>query len=79
MFGDLVRAALSIPIAVLVGKLLEWILGFILPLYASEDTNLYAALSAVQEHAIFIMLIGIGASLIARATIKARVGPGGVR
>jgi len=41
MFGAYARAALAVPIAVLVGGIVEYALPFFLPLLGSESTMLY--------------------------------------
>jgi hypothetical protein len=74
MFGAYARAALSVPIAVLLGGILEYALPFFLPLMGSENTMLYRSFDFLTEYGIFLMLLAVGAGVLARAYVESTPG-----
>lgn len=76
MFGAYARAAVTIPIAVLMGGILEFVLPFFLPLMGSEDTMLYRSFDFLTEYGMFIMIVAVGAGVLARAYVESTRGVG---
>lgn len=74
MFGAYARAALAIPIAVLMGGFLEFVLPHFLPLMGSEDGMLYSSFDFLGEYGVFIMLLAVGAGVLARAYVESTPG-----
>ena len=74
MFSAYVRAAINAGIAVLLAAILTFILGFFLPYLGPEDGLMYATFDALAEWVLFVMLLAIGFTLIARSVVE-----GGVR
>ena len=74
MFGAYARAGLAIPIAVLLGGILEYALPFFMPLMGSDQTMLYRAFDFLTEYGVFIMLLAIGAGVLARAYVESTPG-----
>jgi len=74
MFGAYIRATLTVGIAVLVAAIVKFIVPFFLPFLGPEDSLLYQSFNGIAENAIFIMLLGIGAALIARAVAESSSG-----
>jgi hypothetical protein len=74
MFGAYARAALAVPIAVLLGGILEYALPFFLPLMGSEQTMLYRSFDFLTEYGIFVMLLAVGAGVLARAYVESTPG-----
>ena len=76
MFGAYARAALAIPIAILFGGLVEFIVPFFLPLMGPETGMLYRSFDFLTEYGLFIMLVAIGAGVLARAYVESTPGVG---
>jgi hypothetical protein len=76
MFGAYARAALAVPIAVLVGGIVEYALPFFLPLLGSESTMLYRTFDFLTEYAIFLLLVAVAAGVLARAYVESTPGVG---
>lgn len=74
MFGPYIRGAITIGIAVLSGAILQFIVPYLLPYQGAEDSLLYRSFEGVAENAIFIMLVAVGAALIARAVVESNAG-----
>jgi hypothetical protein len=74
MIGAYARAALAVPIAVLLGGILEYALPFFLPLMGSEQTMLYRSFDFLTEYGIFVMLLAVGAGVLARAYVESTPG-----
>jgi hypothetical protein len=74
MFGAYARAALAIPIAVLMYGFLEYVLPFFLPLMGSEQTMLYRSFDFLTRYSLFIMLLAVGAGVLARAYVESTPG-----
>ena len=74
MFGAYARAALTIPVAVLMGGLLEFVIPFFLPLLGSEDSLLYSSFDFLAGYGVFIMLVAVGAGVLARAYVESTPG-----
>jgi len=70
MFGAYARAALAIPLAVLVDGILDFIGPAFLPLLGSEGAPLYEGFSALIENSLLIMLVAIAAGVLARAVVE---------
>ena len=77
MFGRYGRAGLTIPVAVLMGGFLEFVLPFFLPLMGAEDGMLYQSFDFLSQYGVFIMLLAIGAGVLAGAYTEST--PRGVR
>ena len=74
MFSAYLRAAINGGIAVLLAAILTFILGFFMPYLGPEDGLMYATFDALGEWVLFLMLLSIGFTLIARSVVE-----GGVR
>lgn len=74
MWGAYIRAALYIAGGVLTGAILQFIVPYMLPYQGPEGSLLYRSFNAVAENAIFIMLIAVGAGLLARAVVESNAG-----
>jgi hypothetical protein len=74
MFGGYIRPVLNIGAAVLVASLLSFIALFFLPLLGPTDAMLHRSIKGIIDNALFIMLIAIGASVIARAVVESNAG-----
>lgn len=74
MFGAYIRAVLTIGVAVLAAAILETVGGFLLPHVGAQGGYLYKAFNGLIENALFIMLIGIAAALIARSVVESKSG-----
>ena len=74
MFGAYGRAALEIPIAVLMGGILEFVLPFFLPLMGSEETMLYRSFEFLTQYGMFLMIVAVGAGVLARAYVESTPG-----
>jgi len=74
MFGKFIRALLAIAAAVLFSAVLGFVAPYFLPLIGTEGTYLYDGFDAVVDNALFIMLIAIGAGVIARAVTESNAG-----
>lgn len=73
MFGRYARAALTIPVAVLCAGLMEYILPFFLP-YMAEGGLLYRSFDWLGSNALLLMLVAIGAGVIAGAAAESNAG-----
>lgn len=76
MFGAYARAALAIPIAVLMGGFLEYVVPFFLPLMGSQDGLLYSSFDFLSQNGIFLMLLAVAAGVLARAYVESTSGVG---
>lgn len=76
MLGRYFRAGLTIGVAVLAAGILEFIIPFFLPYQGPETSMLYRSFDFLAENALFLMLLAIGAGVLARAVVES--GPGGV-
>lgn len=74
MFGAYIRAALTIGVAVLAAAILETVSGFLLPHVGPEGGYLHNAFSGIVDNALFIMLLGIAAAIVARAVAESQSG-----
>lgn len=74
MFGAYIRAGITIAIAVLSAALLQFIVPFLLPYQGPEESLLYQSFSALAENALVIMIVAIGAAVLARAVVESRMG-----
>lgn len=74
MFGAYIRGLLNIAAAVLLAAVLQFIVPYLLPYVGPEDGYLYNAFTGIAENALFIMLIAIGAGLLARAVTESNAG-----
>ena len=70
MFGAYLRGALTIGVAVLSAAVLQFVVPYLLPYQGPEDSMLYTAFSGLAENALIIMLIAVGAGVIARAVTE---------
>lgn len=74
MFGAYIRAVLTIGGAVLAAAILDAVGGFLLPYQGAEGSLLYRSFAGIIDNALFIMLIAIGAGVIARAVTESDAG-----
>ena len=74
MFGAYARAALTIPVAVLMGGFLEFVLPYFLPLLGAEDGMIYSSFDFLSDYGVFIMLLAVGAGVLARAYVESTPG-----
>lgn len=70
MFGAYVRAAATIAFAVLAAAVLQFIVAPLLGFLGPESSLLYRSFSGVADNALVIMLIAVGAGVIARAVTE---------
>jgi len=73
MWGAYLRAPLYIGIAVLAAAILDAVSSFMLP-YIGADTYIGTAIVGIVDNALFIMLIAVGAGLLARAVTESQTG-----
>ena len=74
MFGAYIRAAITIGVAVLSGAILQFLVPFFLPFLGPEGSMLYRSFDGIAENALFIMLVAVGAALLARAVVESNAG-----
>lgn len=74
MFGAYIRAAITIGIAVVSAAILQFVIPFLLPYQGPEDELLYQSFAALADNALFIMLLGIAAAVIAAAIAESGQG-----
>jgi len=74
MFGAYIRAILTVGIAVLMSAILQFIAPMFLQFQGAKDSILYAGFEGIINNALFIMLIAIGAGLLARAVTESQAG-----
>ena len=70
MFGAYVRAAGTAAFAVLAAALLQFLTPLLLDYLGPQDSLLYRSFSGLSENALIIMLVAIGAGVIARAVVE---------
>jgi len=74
MYGALIRAGLTVVIAVFAGGLVEWLVPFFLPYQGGESTLMYQSFAWLGENAMFVMLAAVAAGVLARATVESNLG-----
>lgn len=74
MFGAYLRATITVGIAVLSAAILQMVLNFFLPLIGSDGEYLYDIFGGVSDYALFIMLLGIAAGIVARSVVESDAG-----
>lgn len=74
MFSAYLRAALNLGVAVLLAAILTFILSFFMPFMGPDDGLFHQTFAALSEWVLFIMLLSIALTLIARSVVE-----GGVR
>lgn len=67
MFGAYVRAAATLAFAVLAAAVLKFLVSPFLEYLGPESSLLYRSFNGLAENALIIMLIAVGAGVIARA------------
>lgn len=72
MFGRFVQAAGAIAFAVLMAALLRFVVPFFLDFLGPEDSLLYRSFSGLSENVLLVMLLAVGAGVIARAVVESR-------
>jgi hypothetical protein len=70
MFGAYARAALTIAFAVLIASVLQFVVSPLLTFLGPESSLLYRSFNGLAENALIIMLIAVGAGVIARAVTE---------
>lgn len=73
MFGAYARAALTIAFAVLIAAVLQFVVSPLLAFLGPESSLLYRSFNGLAENALIIMLIAVGAGVIARAVTESGV------
>jgi hypothetical protein len=73
MFGAYLRAALTIAFAVLASAVLQFLIDPLLGFLGPQNSLLYRSFSGLAENALIIMLLAIGAGVIARAVAESGV------
>lgn len=73
MFGAYVRAAGTAAFAVLAAALLQFIVPFFLDFLGPSDSLLYRSFNGLAENALLVMLLAVGAGVIARAVAESGV------
>lgn len=71
MFGKIVRSAPVAVIGALVAALLSFVLAPMMKFMGPESGLIHRSFAAIDEHALFIILLSIVLSLIARAALEA--------
>lgn len=74
MFGAYARAAVAVPVAILIGGIVEYAIPFFLPLMGSESGMLYSSFDFLSQNSIFLFLVAIGAGVLARAYVESTPG-----
>lgn len=74
MYGAFARAALGVPIAVLVGAIIQFIVPYLLPYQGPETSFLYRLFDALAENAILLMLAALAAAVLARSVVESNAG-----
>lgn len=74
MFGRYTRAALTIPIAVLISGILQFTTPFFLPYLGPKDEILYQSFDYIGSNALFVMLIAVAAGVLAGAYAESNAG-----
>jgi len=74
MFGSYIRAALTAGASVLFASVLQFIVNPMLPMLGAEDSLLFRTFDAVTEYALLIMIVAVGAAVIARAVTESNAG-----
>lgn len=72
MFGAYARAAATIAFSVLAAAVLQFIVAPFLDFLGPTDSLLYRSFDGLAENALLIMLIAVGAGVIARAVTESR-------
>lgn len=73
MFGAYLRAALTIAFAVLASAVLQFLVDPLLQFMGPQNSLLYRSFSGLAENALIIMLLAVGAGVIARAVAESGV------
>ena len=73
MFGAYLRAALTIAFAVLASAVLQFLIDPLLAFLGPQNSLLYRSFAGVAENALIIMLLAVGAGVIARAVAESGV------
>ena len=76
MFGSYLRAALTIPVALVAAGIIQFATPFFLPYMGPEASLLYRSFDFLGGNAFFIMLLAIAAGVLSRAYVES--GPRGV-
>jgi len=74
MFGIYLRSPLTAGYAVLVASVLQFVVNPMLPMVGAEGSMLYRTFDALTEYALLIMLVAVGAAVIARAVTESSAG-----
>jgi len=73
MFGAYLRAGLTIAFAVLASAVLQFLIDPLLAFLGPQNSLLYRSFAGVAENALIIMLLAVGAGVIARAVAESGV------
>lgn len=76
MFGSYLRAALTVPIAIVAAGIIQFATPFFLPYMGPQESLLYRSFDFLGGNALLIMLLAIGAGVMARAYLES--GPRGI-
>lgn len=74
MFGAYIRATITVGVAVLTAAILNFIVPFFLRFQGPTDSLLYRSFAGIAENSLLIMLVAIGAGLLARAVAESQAG-----
>ena len=73
MFGAYIRAGVTVCFAVVIAAILKFIIPYFLRFQGGEGTLLYRSFESIGANALFIILFGVAASLVARAVAESEV------
>lgn len=74
MFGKFVRATLTIGACVLLAAIMRFIVPYLLPYQGASDSLLYRSFTGITDNVLLIMLLAIGAGILARAIVESDAG-----
>lgn len=74
MYGAILRGAFTAAVAGLVTGILSTALGFMAPYMGPQDGLVRVSFSAIGENALFVAIMGIIVTLLARANTEASLG-----
>jgi len=73
MFGAYLRASLTIAFAVLASAVLQFLIDPLLGFLGPQSSLLYRSFAGLAENALIIMLLAVGAGVVARAVAESGV------
>jgi hypothetical protein len=74
MYGAFIRGGLTAVVAVFMGAVVEWLVPFFLPYQGPESGMMYQSFAWLGNNATFLMIIAVGAGVLARAAAESNAG-----